>query len=81
MDTVEGNRDSKKCLLTFIFKQSSFLYAYLLNAQTQNEVIRALDYIEDVIGLEEFKNNLDASCVIMVLNLKIQRELNLIKME
>lgn len=55
MDTVEGSRDSKKCLLTLIFKQSSFLYAYLLNAQTQIEVIRALDYIEDVIGLEEFK--------------------------
>lgn len=55
MDTVEGNRSSHKCLLTLIFKESSLLYAQLLEAQTQDQVIKALDHIEDLIGLTEFR--------------------------
>jgi len=56
MDTVEGQRDGiQKCLLTLTWRNSTFLLSILLDKHDSNTVIEALDSIQSLIGLDEFK--------------------------
>ena len=55
MDTVIGNVDSKKVLLTFQFVQTGFMVARLLPRKSARDVNRAIDAIYEGIGKEDFK--------------------------
>lgn len=54
MDTVEGTISSQKVLLTFIWTQSGFLMAYLLQRQTAYEVKRVLQTLQNTLGKTRF---------------------------
>lgn len=56
MDTVEGSKTSRKVLLTFVWPQSSFLMAYLLERQTASEVKRVITHLQDTLGTEMFNH-------------------------
>lgn len=49
MDTVEGTKGGK-VLLTFLFRQSHLMIAFLLKNKTQEEVLRILNSMEKAIG-------------------------------
>ena len=55
MDTVKGIRNSGKCLLTLLFRSCSFMIIILLRRCTQGEVIQALDYLTDTLGIRLFR--------------------------
>ena len=55
MDTVKGNRDKGKCLLTLLFRSCSFMLIILLPDCTQNSVINAINSLCDTIGIRTFK--------------------------
>ena len=55
MDTVKGNRSSGKCLLTLLFRSSSFMIIILLPDCTQKSVIDAINKLCDTIGIRTFK--------------------------
>lgn len=54
MDTVEGNKDSEKCLLTLMFRETKLMLIRLLPEQTSEAVIHALTAIEQAVSLPEF---------------------------
>lgn len=54
MDTVKSSRESKKCLLTFYFRDEKLFLAYLLNRCTQGAVRAVFDRIESRIGSNTF---------------------------
>ena len=54
MDTVEGTISSQKVLLTFIWTQSGFLMAYLLQRQTAYEVKRVFRTLQNTLGKTRF---------------------------
>lgn len=56
MDTVIG-RKGGKVLLTFFFRKSSLMVAFLLDRCTQECVTDAINNISDDIGLELFKSS------------------------
>lgn len=56
MDTVEGSKTSRKVLLTFVWPQSSFLMAYLLERKTASEVKRVVTDLQEVLGPEAFNH-------------------------
>lgn len=53
MDTVEGIKGGR-VLLTFLFRTSKLMLAYILFEKTQKEVIRAFNMIEQDLGQELF---------------------------
>lgn len=55
MDTVLSSRDGGKCLLTFLFRKSNFMLAFLLNNKTTDEVKKVFEFIKRTLGLELFK--------------------------
>jgi len=55
MDTVKGNREKGKCLLTLLFRSCSFMIIILLPDCTQNSVITAINNLCDTIGIRTFK--------------------------
>lgn len=55
MDCVEGSKDSSAVLLTLHFPQFHMQLALILNEHTSQEVILALDKIEQSIGTKLFK--------------------------
>ena len=55
MDCVESARGCKKTILTLLHRRTNFQMMLLLEAHTLNEVKRALDEIEEAIGLEAFR--------------------------
>lgn len=55
MDTVHGGEGTKKVLLTMQFMPSCTLFAFLLDACTQDEVVRVFDEIESAVTPEVFK--------------------------
>jgi transposase, IS30 family len=55
MDTVIG-RKGGKTLLTLFFRNCSLMVAILLDANTQEQVIRALDTIYESLGHDTFKS-------------------------
>lgn len=55
MDTVKGARGSLKTLLTFIFRDSSFMLIFLLQDATQNSVEGVFDWLTNQLGSATFK--------------------------
>lgn len=54
MDTVEGTKDSSKCLLTLFFRDTKLLLIRLLEQQTADEVGKQLNDIEMTLSLPVF---------------------------
>lgn len=50
LDTVKGSRDAGKCLLTLLFRRSSFMLIFLLPSCTQKSVKAVFDRLYDVLG-------------------------------
>lgn len=55
MDCVEGSKEDKAALLTLTWKELSFQIAYKIKEQTAEEVVAALDKIEELLGERLFK--------------------------
>ena len=54
MDTVKSSRDSKKCILTFYFRDEKLFLAYLLNRCTTGAVRAVFDRLEKRLGTVTF---------------------------
>ncbi len=54
MDTVKSSRDSKKCILTFYFRDEKLFPAYLLNRCTKGAVRAVFDRLETRFGTMTF---------------------------
>lgn len=54
MDTVEGKKGGK-VLLTFLFRSSRLMLAFLLNSKSSNEVLKTFNLIEFCLGNELFE--------------------------
>ena len=50
MDTVKGSRDAGKCLMTLLFRNSSFLLIFLLPSCTQDSVKAVFDMLYEMLG-------------------------------
>ncbi|MCR5666022.1 MAG: IS30 family transposase [Eubacterium sp.] len=55
MDTVLGGAGSKKVFLTLLFRSCSFMLIYLLPDKTQKSVIRTLNGICRILGIDDFR--------------------------
>ncbi len=55
MDCVEGKKDEPEALLTLTWKELSLQIAIILNEQTSECVVEALDKIEETLGEKLFK--------------------------
>ena len=55
MDTVKGNRDAGKCLMTLLFRSCNFMIIILLPRCTQECVINAFNSLVEAISLRLFK--------------------------
>ena len=55
MDTVKGSRAAGQCLLTLLFRSSSFMLVILLPRCTQECVIGAINNLTDMLGLNLFR--------------------------
>ncbi|MCR5311024.1 MAG: IS30 family transposase [Lachnospiraceae bacterium] len=55
MDCVEGTKEDKAVLLTLTWRELSFQIALILEEQTSDEVVKALDKLEDALGEDLFK--------------------------
>jgi IS30 family transposase len=55
MDTVEGKKGTKKCLLTMLFRGCNLMLIFLLYSQTQDEVGRIFDELTDELGIDLFR--------------------------
>lgn len=53
MDTVEGVKGGK-VLLTFLFRTSKLMLAFLLSDKTQKSVLEVFNYLEQLLGIETF---------------------------
>ena len=55
MDCVEGKKDEKATLLTLHFKEAFLQIAIIMDEQTSEKVVEALDKIEKLLGTDLFK--------------------------
>ena len=55
MDCVEGKKTDKKVLLTLTFRKYNLMLIFLLESQTQEEVLRVFDWLEEELGTECFR--------------------------
>jgi IS30 family transposase len=55
MDCVEGNAEGHKVLLTFTFRRTHLMLIFLLENQTQEEVLAVFAWLEEKLGTELFK--------------------------
>lgn len=55
MDCVEGNKSGKKVLLTLTFRRTTLMLVFLLSSQTQEEVLRVFDLLEEKLGTDLFR--------------------------
>ena len=55
MDTVKGTSDSRKCLLTLLFRSCNFMIIILLPSCTQEAVLHALNSLIDKISPRLFR--------------------------
>jgi IS30 family transposase len=55
MDTVKGGHDSGKCLLTLLFRKSSFMLIILIQRCTQEYVISAINDLTECLSYDLFK--------------------------
>ena len=56
LDCVLGGRGCMKTIFTLLFRDSRFQMFMLLERQTKSEVVRCLDNIERILGLEGFRS-------------------------
>lgn len=54
LDTVKGGRNAGKCILTLLFRDSSFMLLFLLNRCTQENVITVFDNLYSLFGHKLF---------------------------
>ena len=54
MDTVKGTREAGKCLLTLLFRRSSFMLVFLLPSCTQKAVKDVFDFLYEQLGRRIF---------------------------
>lgn len=50
LDTVKGSREAGKCLLTMLFRNSSFMLIFLLPSCTQEAVAEVFHYLYEQLG-------------------------------
>lgn len=55
MDCVEGNKKSRKVLLTLTLRRTNLMLIFILESQTQEEVKRVFDMLEEQLGIELFR--------------------------
>lgn len=55
LDTVKGSRDAGKCLLTMLFRKSSFMLIFLLPSCTQKAVTDVFDELYETLGKNLFQ--------------------------
>ena len=55
MDTVKGKQGSGKCLMTLLFRSSSFMLIFLLQSCAQDEVKKVFDKLYEGLGPVVFK--------------------------
>lgn len=55
LDTVKGSRDAGKCLMTLLFRRSSFMLIFLLPSCTQASVKAVFDMLYEKLGPIVFK--------------------------
>lgn len=55
MDTVKGNREKGKCLLTMIFTKYDFMLIFLLETASQQCVDEVFDFLQNALGLNVFR--------------------------
>ena len=55
MDTVKGSRDAGKCMMTLLFRKSSFMLIFLLPSCTQASVKAVFDDLYDRLGPVVFR--------------------------
>jgi IS30 family transposase len=56
MDCVEGNKDGHKVLLTLTFRKTNLMLIFLLENQTQEEVLKVFSWLEEKLGTDRFKS-------------------------
>ena len=56
MDSVIGKRLDAKRILTFLFVKQKFLYAILLDNHSREQITKAFDELETILGHDTFKN-------------------------
>lgn len=54
MDTVEGSKGGK-ILQTFLWRENNLMLAFLLDDKEMSSAAATIDFIEDIIGTEKFK--------------------------
>ena len=55
MDTVEGKKGTKACLMTMLFRSCNLMLVFLLESQTQAEVSKVFNMLKQELGHELFK--------------------------
>lgn len=55
MDCVEGSKQGRKVLLTMTFRRTNLALIFLLSSQTQEEVTRVFNLLEERLGKELFR--------------------------
>ena len=56
MDCVEGKAEGHNVLLTFTFRRTNLMLIFLLDSQTQEEVLRVFSFLEAELGTDLFKH-------------------------
>lgn len=56
LDTVKGTQEAGKCLMTLLFRKSSFMLIFLLESCTQAEVSNVFDTLYSALGRRLFVN-------------------------
>ena len=54
LDTVKGGREAGKCLMTLLFRKSSFMLCFLLPSCTQKAVCEVFDSLYEALGRRLF---------------------------
>ena len=55
MDTVEGLKSDSKCMLTLLWRKYNFMFIFLLESQTTNEVTKVFEYLQETLSVEDYK--------------------------
>lgn len=56
LDTVKGTRETGKCIMTLLFRKSSFMLIFLLDSCTQAEVTAVFNRLYTALGRRTFVN-------------------------
>ena len=56
MDTVEGRKGDEKVLLTIYLRPFRFMLAFLMDNQDMENVLRHFHWLEDILGLDLFRD-------------------------